>query len=139
MAQLEALKREVNYLKNCIYTQQGKSNHLEWELLELESRFLKCKESLDRDLWKVIDEVESLKEDFYYQQDYLCDLDGRINYRFETEKKVDHLEVKIDALYENIKRVVLIFSKKCSTLFKITPRVNAKAQPGNPDIELLID
>ena len=68
MAQVEALKREINHLKNCIYTQQGKSNHLEWELLELESRFLKCKESLDRDLWKVINEDESLKESLYYYQ-----------------------------------------------------------------------
>ena len=128
MAQLETIKREVAYLKNTINRQQRETTRLGWEFSRLGSDYSNLRKDIDY-----------LKEDFYYQQDYLCDLNGRVNCGLETEKRVDHLEVKIDALYENIKRVVLIFSKKCSTLFKITPRVNAKAQPGNPDIELLID
>ena len=49
MAQLEALKKEINFLKNCVHRHQNTSDRFEWELVELESRFLQCKESLDID------------------------------------------------------------------------------------------
>ena len=132
MPQLEALRKELNYLKNCVHRHQNTSNRFEWELLELESWFLQCKESLDRDLWKVIEEVESLKESSYYYQGQLWQLNNEM---YQLNEKIG----KYTQLHSDIKRALMAFSKKCAKVVWATLRLANEVREEDLKLELLVD
>ena len=132
MAQLEALKKEINYLKNCINHQQGRTNRLEREVSQLESRFSQFADSPDRDYWKITEEIAFLKGDSCSQQDHLCDLNGQI---YQVSEKLD----RFTALHEDIKGALMAFRKKCGKIIRATLRLANKVREEDLSIDLLID
>ena len=132
MAQLEALKKEINYLKNCIDRQQGKTNRLEWEVSQLESRFLQFADSSDRDYWQVTEDIAFLKGGSFSQQDHLYDLNEQV---YQVNKRLG----RFTALHEDIKRALMAFRKKCVKVVRATLRLANEVREEDLKLELLVD
>ena len=132
MAQLAALKKGINYLKNCIDRQQGRTNRLEWDVSQLESRFSQFADSSDRDYWKITEDIAFLKGDSCSQQDHLYDLNEQV---YQVSERLG----RFTALHEDIKRALMAFRKKCGQIIRATLRLANKVQNEDLTIELLVD
>ena len=138
MAQRENLKDEINYLRNCTYRQQIKSDLLESEISQLRA---KCSQSLENPWQAIREDIEFLKENSYCQRGHLRDLDKRVNYtKIELQRYIDNLHFgsidragiwdrineqetrlnRFTRIHMDIKGAILAFGKKCKNILRVT-------------------
>ena len=76
MAQRGFLREEIDYFRSCVNGQQIRFDRLEWELSQLKSKFPQLTGNLVNTWQSTRAEIDLHKEDLYYQQGYLRDLDN---------------------------------------------------------------
>ena len=130
MAQIELVKKEVDYLRNCV-------------------------RRLDNHVWQARKDIASLKENSNHQN--LRDLNGRVDYfeselqeingesfiyRARTWAELSRIGTKVDQLWElytAISKVISAFARGCTNILRATLRTNDKVHGDSLKIELIID
>ena len=126
MPQIELIKKEVDYLRNCV-------RRLENHVWQARKDIASLKESSNhQNLRDLNDRVE-------YVESELQEIDGDFfTYRARTWAELSRIGTKVDQLWE-LYKAISAFARGCTNILRATLRTNNKVHGDSLKIEVVID